>query len=188
MFAQAVHASFQVLLFRAGPQDFPYSRPLTQAVVSLAVLANYFQFRFTLPPLPAMAQAIASIVILCAYALLLLQLKQLGARAQQTCNTLLATNIVLTLLLMPALIALQPILPELASNPDLMKSGRVPLLPFFGMFVISVWSLAVTTHIFRQALEVRMLPGVLAALGSAFVIYVVAGSVGALFAGAAAAG
>jgi hypothetical protein len=170
MFAQAATITLRILGFRAGPQDFPYSVPLAQALPPLAILVTYLEYRFTLPPAVSLAQAVAAIAALAFFTYQLLRLRALTARFQQALNALLATGIVLTLLLLPAVAILAPYVKQIAADPDLIGKLQVPALPTLLAAFLSLWNLAVSAHIYRNALNIG--PGlsvVTALMGAVFI-------------------
>ena len=87
MLANAVRITLRLMMFRSGPQDFPYSNQATQIVAPLAVLANFLQFRFTLPPTPALVQAVVSLATLVCAVLLLLRTRAPSAMLIQSAAT-----------------------------------------------------------------------------------------------------
>jgi hypothetical protein len=182
MLSNAAWITLRILAFRAGPQDLPFSHTLTQLVVPLAMAVNFLQFRYTMSGLPALTQAVVSVLALVAYTALLLQLRDRRNRLQQTCNALLATNVVLTLLALPAFTLLEPVLPELISNPDALSEGRIPALPLWTLMLISLWSITVSGHIFRHALEIKLWVGLIAAMGGAYFVFVASRVAAMLFA------
>lgn len=170
MFAQAATITLRILGFKAGPQDFPYSSQLAQALPPLAILLGYLEYSFTLPPAASLAQAVASIAALAFFTHQLLRLRAQTARFQQTFGALLATGIVLTLLLLPAVAILAPSVQQIAANPDLIGRLQVPALPTLLAALLSLWNLAVSAHIYRHALNIG--PGfsvVTAVMGAIFV-------------------
>ena len=177
MLANAVRITLRLMMFRSGPQDFPYSNQATQIVAPLAVLANFLQFRFTLPPTPALVQAVVSLATLVCAVMLLLQMRNLFNRAQQTCNALFATNCAFTLLLIPVLMPIAPVLQEIAANPDAMEQAQIPGVPMLMMFGLSIWNLGVTAHILRHALDLRPWLAVGLSISLAFFVFMVTGSV-----------
>jgi hypothetical protein len=180
MFSQAAAVTLQICTFRAGPQDLPYSPALTRLVIAIAATVNYLQFRLTLPWFAAAAQAIVAVLVLYAFTATVLQMRQFQNRTQQTANALLLANSLLSVLLLPFLIPLLPVLEEVARNPE--AQAELPVVPAFGMLVLSIWSLAIGASIFRQALETRVWVGLACSLGMAFLIYVIAGGVGVMLA------
>lgn len=153
MFAQVVRATFRTLLFRQGPQDFPFARDVTRTVLPLAVLANYLQLRLTVPPLPAVALAMLELAALGIAVGLLLNLRGLINRLQQTLNALYATNAVFTLALLPLVAELAPILKLAAENPDVLKTTKLPSHLYYGIIVLPLWNLAVISYVLRHALN-----------------------------------
>lgn len=170
MFAQAATITLRILSFKAGPQDFPFLPSLTQMLAPLAVLAMYLEYRYTLPPATALAQSLAALGALALFTWQLLRLRNLQPRFQQTFNALLATGLVLTLLLLPAVAMLAPTVKQLAEQPNLMGTLQVPVLPTLLAAFLSLWNLAVSAHIYRHALNIGPGMAITAALlGSLFV-------------------
>lgn len=170
MLAQVASITLRILSFKAGPQDFPFVPALTQMLAPLAVLAMFLEYRYTLPLATSLAQSVAAVGALALFSWQLLRLRNLQARFQQTFNALLATGLVLTLLLLPAVAMLAPTVKQLAEKPDLMGTIQVPVLPTLIAAFLSLWNLAVSAHIYRHALNIGPGMAVAAALmGSLFV-------------------
>ncbi len=170
MFAQAAAVTWRILGFKAGPQDFPFHPQLTQTLLPLMILIGYVEYSFTLPPTVALAQSAATVAGLALFTWQLLRLRNFGSRFQQAFNALLATGIVLTLFLLPAVASLAPFVKQIAANPELIGKLEVPALPTLLAALLSVWNLAVSAHIYRNALEIGMgLAFAAAVLGAMFV-------------------
>ena len=60
MIGNALRLTLHILLFRAGPQDFPFDPLLTRFLLPFGVLANYAVFAMVLPPGLAVAMAAAT--------------------------------------------------------------------------------------------------------------------------------
>src|SRR5689334_10336326 len=122
MYAQAAVVAARISIFRAGPQDFPYSPTLSRLTISLALLAAFLQYRMTLPDLSAAVHAVAWVIALAAFTYVLLQPRGLLNRLRQTLDTLYVTGAALTLLMLPPLAAIAPHMAKIAANPDLAQS------------------------------------------------------------------
>jgi hypothetical protein len=164
MFATAAWRTLQLLFFRGGPQDFPYSDVLARTVPVLAIGANILLLGIVLPPLVAAAMGVTMVVVLALFTRGLLRARGMLNRFQQTFNSLLATDLVLKLLMLPAFYQLAPKLLELAQNPELLSDPAkyvLPQGPMLATNLFSYWSFAVSANIYRQAAEVNIFIGVI---------------------------
>jgi hypothetical protein len=167
MFASVLTATINLLTFRAGPQDFPYSQTLTPWTMAFAVAANLSVFAQIIPLPLALVMALTMVFGLALVARVLLRARQLEPRYNQTLNSLLVTGGVLTLALAPLFASVAPLLRELASNPELMNQAEKMKFPQGTMFLMNLlnfWNFAVSASIFRQAANVNILFGLLIAL------------------------
>ena len=180
MLNQAATVAFRLLMFRAGPQDFPYSAALTRVVVPLAVLAAFLQYRLTLAPAPALVHALANVAILAGFTHLILQTRGLANRTQQTINSLYVVGTALTLLLLVPLGAIAPHMVRIAENPDLARNEPLPGGPAFIVIALSLWHFLASANIYRHALNARFGVGALIALISAVITVTLAGAVSRL--------
>jgi hypothetical protein len=161
MFAQLLNTTLRILLFRAGPQDFPYDpgRNLTIICVLFAVATNTLAISLILPLGGAFAAAAMNIALLAVFTRVSLSLRKLDSRFQQTFNSLLLTNGALTLVMLPffaqvapAWLALSDLIrenPDLANHPD--QWPPMPVLAINIMLLLSLWQFAVLCRIFLQA-------------------------------------
>ncbi len=171
---QAFAAALRILLFRAGPQDFPYSKTLARTIVPLAALMLFLQYRLTLPILQAVVQALASLAVLAAFSFALLQRRGLLNRLRQTLDSLFLTDAVLILFLLPPLSAIAPLMVRLAENPELARTEPLPPLPALAVMAVSMWNFLVTAHIYRNATGTHFGVGALMSLLSTLVTVSVA--------------
>jgi hypothetical protein len=186
MYAQALLVTLRMLVFRNGPQDFPYAAGLTPVLAALAVAVNSLVFSRVLPPPMAVGMAVALVVAIAFVTRVVLRLRKLENRFQQTFNALLATSAVLTLALLPPIAQVAPQILELARHPELLnKPDAVPLAagPVFMMNLLNFWNFAVTGHIFRHAANVSLWVGLLLAFIAGGIMLFV-GVVGGTLAGA----
>jgi hypothetical protein len=193
MLPQAFWTSFRILIFRAGPEDFPYdgSNRISAACIAFAVLVNaalaavagqvgVLMKAMDAPP-PLWADVLLGGVSVGAMGLFTrfaLRTRQLENRFQQTFNALLATSSLLSLLMVLPIRELLPFLPvaqalsdKLAANPDLVNDpNAMAVLPDWTKLlsllvpVLLAWQFAVTAFIYRRAANTRMGGGVLIAL------------------------
>ena len=177
---QIAATALRILLFRAGPQDFPYSETLSRAIVPLTALVWFLQYRLTLPLVQALVQAMASLAVLASFSYVVLQKRGLLNRLRQTLDSLFLTDAALTVVLLPPLSVLAPHMLRIADNPELAKTEPLPALPALAVIALSLWNFLVSAHIYRHALNTGFGMGSLAALMAAVVTVSVASAVGAL--------
>ena len=164
---QAAVVTLRILLFRAGPQDFPHAAALVAPLPVAAAAAYVALFWVALPASFSLVLAIVSVGALALVTHSLLSARRLVNRFQQTYHALLATGIVLTLASIPPMVALTPVLRQIAANPELLQQpGAVQVSPWASLVLnlLNLWNFAVYAHIFRHAANTRLGVGVLIAL------------------------
>lgn len=185
-FNQAAAITLRILLFRAGPQDFPFSPELTRVVLALMLATAWLQSQLTLAPLAAAVHAGATIAVWALFTRALLQARGLLNRYPQTLNALFATTVVVTLLMLAPLSALAPYAQALAEYqeatrqepaPAAIPPPPLPVLPAFAALLLSLWNFIVSAHIYRHALDVRPAMGAVATLVAALVTVTLASAV-----------
>ena len=167
MLSQAATVALRILLFRAGPQDFPHAPQLVVPLPAIAAAAYFAALTLLMPVGPSLVIALASVGALALVTHSLLSARRVVNRFQQTFHALLATGTVLTLVSLPALNALAPVLKQMAANPELMKQPgavQIPTAATLVWYALNFWNLAVYAHIFRHATETRLAIGLLIAL------------------------
>jgi hypothetical protein len=182
MFATAVFTALKILAFKAGPQDVPYSPRITQLSASAMLFASYLQYQLTLPAIQAAAQAVAGLAVFAGFTWALLHARKLANRTQQTLNALFLTNAIVSLLLLPAMAELAPVMLRVAQDPKAADVTPLPAGPTLLVLALSVWNFAVSANIFRHALGASRWVGAAAALLTAIVTVSMASSLGALVA------
>jgi len=155
--------TFNILLFRAGPQDMPYAPALTRLLLTLAAFSNLLLFALLLPPLPAALMAVANVLGVVLATEMILRTRGFTNRVSQTLSALLAVSTLLNLLMLIPAAQLAPHLAELAKHPELLKQPdklNLPQSAVLGMDAINLWAFAVSASIYRQAAGTRVLGGV----------------------------
>jgi hypothetical protein len=192
MVLQALNAALRILLFRAGPQDFPYSPQLTQVIAPLAVAANYLVFAQVLPVAMSLAMAAAAVGGLALVVRGLLRARGLESRYNQAINAMWLCSAILTAALAIPFSDFAPVLLEMARNPEALDDAaalQVPQGAALMMNLLNIWSFAVTVYILRSATDagigLSLLFAVFAAFAVAFLVIVCGSFVGALFGGPA---
>jgi len=188
MLAAIANATLRILTFRAGPQDFPFDPKLTAPLALLTALAVGLQVLPMGTPLAAIAVAATTVGMLAMATRFILRMRQFESRFHQTYASLLATNAVLTLLILPFAAQTAPVLQELANHPELLERPEsmttpLPMGALFAMFLLSLWNLLVNASIFRHAVNVPFGAGILIALGLSLVLQLVVSVVAALVVG-----
>ena len=193
MLPQAFWTSLRILLFRAGPEDFPYDngKQLSLACAAFGVLVNtalaalmgqvavVMKALTATPPLWAdIMLGVISVAAMGLFTRVALRARQLESRFQQTFNALLVTSSILGLLLTFPILQLLPFLPvaqdlrsKLLANPDLVNDPAAmsavtgwTMLFWLMMLVLPVWQFAVTSFIYRRAANTRTSGGIFIAL------------------------
>lgn len=170
MFATLFALAPRLLLFRAGPQDLPFSTQLTPWLIAFVVFANLTVTGQLLPlPLVTLMAALgiaATGLVTHAF----LRARNLVNRYNQTFNALLLSGGVLLLLMAPLFTFAVPMLkaitanPELLQQPDALMKLRPPVIVNLLLDLLFFWNFAITAHIYRHAGDMRMGGGVLMAL------------------------
>jgi hypothetical protein len=192
MFLQALNVALRILLFRAGPQDLPYSPQLTQVIAPLTVAANYLVFAQVLPALMSLAMAAAAVGGLALVVRGLLKARNLENRYLQAIHALWLCSAILTAALAIPFTEFAPVLLEMAQKPELLEDPgalQVPQGAALLMNLLNIWNFAVTVYILRSAADagigLSLLFAVFAALAVAFLVVVCGSVVGALAGGPA---
>lgn len=185
MLLQALQATLNLLLFRIGPQDFPYAPGLTRVLLVAALAVHYAVFSRVLPPLMAVAMAAALIGGMALTTRSLLAMRGLEARFQQTYNALLATGTVLMALFAIPFSQVAPQLLAIATSPDPIGVNATAALPRTAsllMNLVNFWSFAVSANIYRHAANFNLAIGVLAALAVSMLLLMLVAFGGSLVA------
>lgn len=153
-----------MLFFRAGPQDFPHDGRLALLVPLLAIAGNILFLSAVLPPAVSAVIGVTMVLLLGLFTRAVLRARKFLPRFQQTFNSLLVTDLALKLAMLPAFHQLAPRLAEIAQHPELLNDPDKLALPGGAVLIanlVSYWSLAVSTNIYRQAAEVNVFLGLL---------------------------
>jgi len=193
MLPQAFWTSLRILLFRAGPEDFPYdaSKRLSVACIAFGVLVNaalavvaaemgvLVKALTETPPFWAdLVLGAVSVAAMGLFTRVALRARQLESRFQQTFNALLVTSSTLGLLMVLPIRQLLPFLPvaqelskKLTANPDLVNNPSVmSALPgwtlLFSLMIPALlgWQFAVSAFIYRRAANTKAGGGIFIAL------------------------
>lgn len=203
MLAQAFQATLQILLFRAGPEDFPYAEDgrYDRPCQALGVIATAALFGLVQPLPLAIIDGLVATAIVSVYVRLVLRLRGLDARVQQTRNALLASGSLLLLALAIPMATVMPVmmgfLDTLSEAQKASGSGAAPALTpeqmpqipvFQGVLIdlLGLWFAASLTHVLARATGIPRFAAAMMALlliGNTIVAMVLAGNLLSAFAG-----
>jgi hypothetical protein len=174
MLATLFSVTLQVLLFRAGPQDFPYLPQWTRTFCVLGATPVFMVYALALAPAMALVMAAATVLGMALVTRGILRARKLDARFTQTLHTLLCTGGFITLLMVPAFAQVAPKIAEIAANPEAFGPDapppELPQGPVLIMNLLNVWNFLVTAQVFRHAANSGFGMGLLFALLAAAVI------------------
>ncbi len=139
-----VETLLRLCWFQAGPQDLPYSRSLLALLVAAATALSLASLQM----LPDDANPLASVLMHTLLGLatpwVLLYLRGRRNRYVQTTSAMFGTSLLLTLVVLPALMALA-------------RSPAEPVVwAAYWWLAVVIWSIAVLGHILRHALELSL--------------------------------
>ncbi|MBA4285153.1 MAG: hypothetical protein C0434_06430 [Xanthomonadaceae bacterium] len=204
MFNQAFHATLQILLFRKGPEDFPYAADgrLDKACTVLGIVATALLFGIVQPLPLAIVDGVVATLVVTLYTRLVLRLRGLEARQQQTRNALLATGSLLMLVMWLPMSMVMPVMTQfLSSVADAQQAAgpdapppvitpdqlpQVPLLPGLLLDLLGLWFAASATHVLRHATGIARFAAAMMALlliSNVMVAMVIAGNLLSLILG-----
>ena len=193
-----MHATLQILLFRQGPEDFPYAADgrLNTACSALGIVATALLFGLVQPLPLALLDGVVATTVVTFYTRLVLRLRGLEAREQQTRNALLATGSALMLAMWLPMSMVMPVmmqfLESMAAAQQAAGPGAAPLpitaeqLPqvpvVHGLLLdaLGIWFAASASHVLRRATGVVRFAAAMMTLlmiGNVVVAMVIAGNV-----------
>lgn len=178
MFPQALRVTLALMLFRSGPQDFPYSLQLSRTCAAIAVLSSLLLMAPLIPLPLALAAASGGVIGLAFFTRTLLRARKLENRLVQTLGAQYLAGALFAFAMWPAFQALAPELARLLGDPAAMDSLRAgqPLKldpPGWATLVSDLlffWSLAVSVRINRMAADLSVPVGLLLTLAGALVM------------------
>ena len=163
----------RVLLLQNGPQDLPYSTSLLAGSIAAGVVANILSLGVGTSTLVAIPQTLLATLISAGFVVGLLQIRERTPRAVQTLTALFATQAVLGVVALFPMSALAPVFQQLAENPDAAATIQAPSAAVGAWLALGLWSVLVTGHIFRHALDVHLIAGMGLALLQGMLIWLV---------------
>ncbi len=181
MVANAAWRTLQILFFQAGPQDFPYSPPLSRALALMCVVATALLLQILVPVPVAIAVAIVAVAVVASVSQTLLNLRKLPNRFDQTFGALMGAGIAFCLITLPIALQSAPEFLKVMNDPALLERARsgaapeiqVPMGVAIGWDLVFFWSIAVFANVFRQAGDFSAAAGVFVVITLVFVQMIV---------------
>jgi len=130
--------TFDICLFKRGPQDMPASYTLMKLLMVAYVVTSILILYLSVNLLDAVLQALVEVVLIVSLSWLILFFSGRPTRFLQTTNALISTDALISLFALPAMATLVS-----------QQSG----LAFFSMIALMLWHGGVCAHIFCHALE-----------------------------------
>ena len=152
---------FDICLLKAGPQALPASSFLLSAtalaglLTGTIVIADAMGNVFT-----AFMAQLLDLLLLALLLLTMLRLKGLESRFTQAATALFGCGALINLVTLP--------LPLLAPEEGAGQQAAGPA--FFLYLALIIWALVVVGHIFRHAMEIHLVRGILIAVGYFFAV------------------
>lgn len=153
-----------ICLFRRGPQDVPPSEMLLRLCLAAYGLSYLLLLLIDVDPPTALLLVVVDLLLLIGLAQAALTLNGYRDRLLQTLTALAGTGTLLQMLSLPVTVWLQQ---------EVARDG-IPVLPLLLWFALLIWSIAILTHILRQALSAALGLGLLYALGYVLIAWTVA--------------
>lgn len=155
---ELLHCLRQICLFRAGPQDLPYSTTLATrlsvALVGLGVAGMVLQGTDS-GRIPLRVVMIIAFLLLPAW--LLLRWRGLSPRYVQTLTAIAGVGVLYNVLALPLVVSL-------ASRQDAIGTDPGLALVSWLLLALTLWRLLVSAHIWRHALSLPLSAGAIIAL------------------------
>ncbi len=166
-----------LVLFRAGPEEMPFSLPVTRALAALAVATSTLLMLPFVPFPLAIAAGIGGVGGIAFFTQALLRIRKQEPRLLQTLAAQYAVGSLFAVLLYPAFVAMAPYVLEMMKNPNALsdlESGKMAApsagLVSFIADLLLLWNLVVSVRINRAAAELSSPLGWLLTLASLFVV------------------
>ncbi len=149
---------FQICLFKAGPADLPSSHWFLKLVCLIYFGIGAVVSHIDHDWLTSLAASLSDTLLLLAVCGLLLYLRRLHGRFLQTATAMAGTGAIMGLVGLPIFWLYRQV----------EAQGQLTSLVLLMVLVLMFWSLFITAHIFRHALEIR--PGMAAIATVAYTI------------------
>lgn len=154
-----------IALLQRGPQALPLSTGLTVAALGSYAAAGLLAHRLIAPAMNPVGPVFFDLSLLVGFVLALLYGRGLPGRALQTLAALGGVGTLLTLCSLPVV----PLLDPATAGPVQASAGAIFWL------ALMIWSLVVTGHVLRHALDISFHVGILLAMAYMMVSLVLYG-------------
>ncbi len=155
---------WRICRLQKGPEDVPASGALFAVLLLLSLFLDLVSTRLSIPEIRLFEILLLVIIAnagILSLTAMLLQLLGYAQRILQTLTAMLGVSILITIPAMPVLLALQ-------TRMDDPGGWGVMLL------LLEVWHLVISAHIFRRALSISPLLGLMLAIGYKLLGYQIA--------------
>lgn len=149
---------FQICLFKASPADLPASHWLLRLTCVIYFAVGTLVSHVDHPWSASLAASLSDTLLLLAVCWLLLYFRGLSGRFLQTSAAMAGSGAIMGMLGLPIFLLFRQV----------ESQGQVTSLVLLLVLILMFWSLFITAHIFRFALDIR--PGMAAVLTVAYTI------------------
>lgn len=136
-----------MMILKSAPQDLPYSPQFAVQMAFVYVFSGLVVLQSTLKPDDMLGGMLLSLTVQAGFSYLVLRALNRSARFVQTISAMLAVSILFNLLSWPIFVVVAD-----AAAAESLKAT----MSFLFLMIIS-WEVLVKAHIFRHALEMKML-------------------------------
>ncbi len=152
--AVLLQAFVDIALFRRGPQDLPAASVLLYPVLAFWTLLNTVIAGFDLPAPYALLVGLENTIVPVVFTAFILRSSGRPGRIPQTLTALAGTGALINIIAMPVVYAMA----------EARRAGTPVEGVALAWLLVFVWSLFVSAHIYRHALNTRLLVGFLLTL------------------------
>ncbi len=156
--AQLLTTIWRICRFKAGPQDLPSSLPLFIGLLLSNAIINLLALSLDGLNIDIVRQSIVLLIVPISFNYAVLSISKHKERFLQTITAQNAVNVLLSLLIIP-LLMVHPHAPltEQSTTSDVIIS----LFYIIVFLSFNVWLILITAHIYRHALSIRFMYGLL---------------------------
>lgn len=147
-----IRTLIEICVFRAGPQELPYSAHLLGVCLALSAVLSFLGAQQLRPGDPIALEVAVVTGFTAAFVYGLLSIQRLQSRFMQTATAVFGSNVVLAL---PVFVLSMPVAEH---GPE--DAGAALL----GLLALVIWHVGILGHIFRHALSSSLGLGVLIAI------------------------
>ncbi|MAA75839.1 MAG: hypothetical protein CMN28_14155 [Salinisphaeraceae bacterium] len=158
-----------ILLLRRGPQDLPAAWESLGFLGASYCFFSVCQMLIMADPGSAILHGLAATLMLALFVHGLLRVRGRPERFVQTLSALYGVGIVIVLVLLGPTTVLAPFVEAMNSSPDTAAAPPAPVVLAYLAGVI--WSLIVSGHIYRHALDLGLAGGIAMALLFEFLVF-----------------